>query len=688
MTYHELLGLDREPFGNSPDPDFFHGSPRHAECLRRLEIAVRLRRGLCVVVGEVGTGKSTVCRRLIRTLGYDPDVLVHLLLDPSFADPRDFLAAVAVSFGILVDGEDSASRIREAIQDYLLRKGEDEGKIVVLCVDEGQKISPECLEILRELLNFETNTHKLLQIVVFAQPEFSAMLEAKKNLADRVNTRYDLRPLPLAETRRLIRARLRLAAGEAFQGREPDIFTDAALRAVHRATRGYPRRIMRLCHAALLETVGRDKARVGVSEVRAARDTGDREPGFSWRAGLVAAVPVVAVLFMVLGPGRERAAGLLDAGLSSLARTMSELPGNLPGYDHLRRHLASGEFFPWRQAEAALPEGADAAMTVATSPESIAPAADAVESAASPLPAARPELAASPSFEPIPAEAASGLSATPPAEPGTADVGIPRSPAVAVLAEAPAFAPAPVAGEGPTGLVPLGLDAETVVIQVEGHEAEPATETAAAPDTPPAPEAIQIAPPVVPVAAAAPPESLGRAALRPGWSLSKTAERLYGNGGRRVMRDIAAANSDIVNLDRVRPGVGVVFPARVAAAPPQGAYVVRMERTWELDEAFSALSRVRERVPGAVLLAWFSPDAGLAFDVVLDRYFQDAAAASQALAGLPRKITSRAGTVVLDDPRAIYYSFLEPAVADSPGHAPVRAVAQNAAIGEAGVMAR
>lgn len=601
MSYHELLGLDREPFGNSPDPDFFHGSPRHAECLRRLEIAVRLRRGLCVVVGEVGTGKSTVCRRLIRTLGYDPDVLVHLLLDPSFADPRDFLAAVAVSCGIMVNGGDSASHIREAIHDYLLQKGEAEGKIVVLCVDEGQKISAECLEILRELLNFETNTHKLLQIVVFAQPEFSDALAARKNLADRVNTRYDLWPLPLSETRRLIRARLRLAAGGAFQDHAPEIFTDAALRAVHRATRGYPRRIMRLCHAALLETVGRDKTRVGVSEVRAARDMGDREPGFSWRSALTAAVPVVAVLFMVLGPGRERAAGLLDEHPLGLGRTISELSENLPDDDHPRRHPASGEFFPWSNAETALPEGTDAAMTAVTSPESIA--------------------------------SASGLSATPPAEPGTADVGIPSAPAV-----------------------------------------------------PPAPEAIRIAPPAVPVAAAALPENLGRAAMRPGWSLSRTAARLYGNGGRRVMRDIAAANPDIADPDRVRPGAGVVFPARVAVAPPRGAYVVRMERASELDAAFSVLSRVRERVPEAVLLAWFSPDAGLAFDVVLGRYFQDAAAASQALAGLPRDLADLAVAVALDDPRAIYYSSLKPADADS--HAPAKAVAQNAAVTEADVMGR
>ncbi|MEF3698644.1 ExeA family protein, partial [Desulfolutivibrio sp.] len=278
MSYHEILGLDREPFGNSPDPDFFHNSPRHAECLRRLEIAVRLKRGLCVVMGEVGTGKSTVCRRLLRTLNYDPAISAHLLLDPCFEDPRDFLAAVAVSFGILVDGEDSAARIREAIQEFLLAAAASGETTVVLCVDEGQKITGPCLEILRELLNFEVNTHKLVQIVVFAQNEFAGALRSRKNLADRINTRVQLKPLSFAETKRLIRTRLRLAAGESWKDRDPALFTRAALFAIHRASGGYPRRIMRLCHAALLEAVGREKAKAGLAEVRAARRMARHEP--------------------------------------------------------------------------------------------------------------------------------------------------------------------------------------------------------------------------------------------------------------------------------------------------------------------------------------------------------------------------------------------------------------------------
>ncbi|WP_256128345.1 AAA family ATPase [Desulfolutivibrio sulfoxidireducens] len=763
MSYHELLGLDREPFGNSPDPDFFHSSPRHAECLRRLEIAVRLRRGLSVVVGEVGTGKSTVCRRLIRTLGYDPDVLVHLLLDPSFADPRDFLAAVAVSFGILVDGEDSATRIREAIQEYLLQKGAAENKIVVLCVDEGQKISGECLEILRELLNFETNTHKLLQIVVFAQTEFSAMLAARKNLADRVNTRYDLRPLSFLETRRLIRTRLRLAAGEDLAGRDPDIFTEAALRAIHRATGGYPRRIMRLCHAALLEAVGREKTKVGLSEVRAARDMGDRDPGFSWRAALVAAVPVVAVLFMVLGPGRDRAAGLLEGGLLRLGEAISHFPGNVPGYDDLRQVLASGEFFPWRQVEKAEVSAALADQAsepaVPAQPEPAVPETSLSELAllGKAVPAPAPEVAVAPLSEPavpqaaLAAEAVPAVSDTslselalrgkaviepaapePVSEPAAPDRSlseaapveaslaaemvrvvpepstIPKYPAreaSRILAEAPSAAAVAVPGHEPAAPKPLDGEVEEVVIQVENSGPAPGLENAAAPvaavsDAAPALPAAPVAPaatteaagpPAVPMArvlAAKPPRTLGQVIMRPGWSLSKVASRLYGSGGKRVMAEVARANPDISDLNHVRPGELVIFPARVAPPPPENTYVVRLETLSGLDEAFSALSRIRDHVPDAVLFARFTPGEGLFFDVALNRWYPDAATAAQALAGLPGEMASRAGTVLLDDPRAIYYSSLDPA---GEGDAPAvlaKAVAQNAAIPEAGAAAR
>jgi len=170
MSYCDALGFAREPFPNSSDPDLLYRSPNHLECLRHMEIAIRLRRGLNVVLGEVGTGKSTLCRELRRILDEDPRLTVRQLDDPYFREPADFLAAVARLFGLdVAPFQGDEARLRGALKDFLVRQNADERRIVTLLVDEGQKITGPCLELLRELLNCESATHKLLQIVIFAQ---------------------------------------------------------------------------------------------------------------------------------------------------------------------------------------------------------------------------------------------------------------------------------------------------------------------------------------------------------------------------------------------------------------------------------------------------------------------------------------------------------------------------------------
>lgn len=261
MSYHLALGLLREPFSNSPDPDLLYRAKSHLECLQHMEIAVRLRRGLNVVLGEVGTGKTTLGRELVRILGADPDIEVHFLDDPYHATSVEFLLALCRLFGIETGplGRD-AGPLKDALKSELLKRSADGRRIVALIVDEGQKITPQCLELLRELLNFETNTHKLLQIVMFAQTEFEDMLAARPNLEDRVNFRYRLLPLDRKQTRRMIETRLTLCSPE---GVAPKIFTSLAMRRIHRLTHGYPRKIVRLCHLSMLLAVGYGKKRIG-----------------------------------------------------------------------------------------------------------------------------------------------------------------------------------------------------------------------------------------------------------------------------------------------------------------------------------------------------------------------------------------------------------------------------------------
>ena len=162
---------------------FFYQSSQHLGCLQKLELAIRLHRGLNVVMGNVGTGKTTLCRELlIRFAQSEEDrneVEIHLLLDPAIGTPREFLAAVATAFGISAEigTAESEWQLKEGIKHYLFQKGVDEKKTVVLIIDEGQKLPDFGLEILREFLNYETNEAKLLQIVIFAQNEFEEMLQ-------------------------------------------------------------------------------------------------------------------------------------------------------------------------------------------------------------------------------------------------------------------------------------------------------------------------------------------------------------------------------------------------------------------------------------------------------------------------------------------------------------------------------
>ena len=270
MDYFQILNLQREPFSNSPEPEFFFESSQHRGCLQKLELAIRLRRGLNVVMGEVGTGKTTLCRRLIMNFSQtDEDrklISTHLILDPSFTNALEFLSIVAISFGLsLPDDGESEWQLKENIKNYLFCKGIDEAKTVVLIIDEGQKLPDFCLEFLREFLNYETNEYKLLQIVIFAQKEFEQVLQAHANFADRVNQYYYLKPLNFRETRAMIRFRITLASDSCLV---PVLFTLPALWAIFRATGGYPRKIITLCHQVMLAMIIQNRVKAGLSLVR------------------------------------------------------------------------------------------------------------------------------------------------------------------------------------------------------------------------------------------------------------------------------------------------------------------------------------------------------------------------------------------------------------------------------------
>jgi len=316
MDYFNLLHLKKEPFSNSPEPEFLFSSPQHARCLQMLELAVRLRRGINLVIGNVGTGKTTLCRKLIQNLSVETssgaeEIETHLLLDPSARDALDFLRVVASIIGVRdMTEKDDAWHLKEKIKACLFRKGVDEGKIVTLIIDEGQKLQSECLEVLREFLNYETNHFKLLQIVIFAQREIENTLREHHNLLDRVNSLHRLKPLNFRQTAAMIRHRIRVAReSDLVQG---DLFSLWGLLAVYWLTQGYPRRIVSLCHSVVVKMIIRAENRAGFFFVaRCAGEDGNPANRAIRRVAVAALVVLVAGISMFV---------ILDRGVAGYIR--------------------------------------------------------------------------------------------------------------------------------------------------------------------------------------------------------------------------------------------------------------------------------------------------------------------------------------------------------------------------------
>lgn len=314
MEYFRILNLIREPFSNSPEPEFFFQSAKHVGCLQQLELAIRLRRGLNVVMGHVGTGKTTLCRHLITQFmdknGEADAVETHLIMDPAFSTSQEFLSTVATSFGIAgkrkrrvaADPDVTEWQLKENIKDYLFKKGVDEKKIVVLIIDEGQKLPDFCLEMLREFLNYETNENKLLQIVIFCQPEFQQTLNRLENLTDRINLLYVLDPLSYHETREMIRFRLTRSG---ISGDTPTLFTHPGLLAIYLATDGYPRKVITLCHQVILTMIIQNRSKAGWFLVRSCADrlasAGRRwrSRSLRWATGMLISFAALLIFFTV-----------------------------------------------------------------------------------------------------------------------------------------------------------------------------------------------------------------------------------------------------------------------------------------------------------------------------------------------------------------------------------------------------
>lgn len=256
MSYYRVLGFQKEPFSTSPDPEFFYLSRTHETALTNVLIELRLKRGLSVILGDIGTGKTSLSRKLIQELKEREDCIFHMILDPSFDSENLFLNYLLRNFDIPVsNSQANLLDLREALEKFLFQKGINENKTICLIIDEAQKLNELSLEVLRVFLNYETNEYKLLQLILLGQLELHTKIMSMLNLFDRISFKYTLNPLNFAETKEMIEFRIRQAGYEANM----HLFLDEAVREIYQYTRGYPRQITMLCYKTLKTLVMRKK---------------------------------------------------------------------------------------------------------------------------------------------------------------------------------------------------------------------------------------------------------------------------------------------------------------------------------------------------------------------------------------------------------------------------------------------
>jgi len=251
MSYYRILGLEKEPFSTSPDPEFFCLFKEHKSALYRLRVSIELKRGLGLILGDVGTGKTTLSRKLAQILAAEENVIMSAILNPVYASEEEFLADLAKRFHIDITHDNGREPGRidylRAVEKFLFENGVENGKTIVLLIDEAQKLSFPCFETLRTLLNYETNEYKILQVILMGQMELLPIINRIKNLWDRISLKYMINTLEETEVRELINFRLKQAG---YVSRYP-LFTVDSVSAIYAHTQGYPRRIAILCHDAL-----------------------------------------------------------------------------------------------------------------------------------------------------------------------------------------------------------------------------------------------------------------------------------------------------------------------------------------------------------------------------------------------------------------------------------------------------
>ena len=264
-SYYRHFGLEKDPFLDTVDPHFYCEGVVALQAKRRILTSIEQSRGLSVILGDPGTGKTSLSTAVEQELLSDDNIVLGKILDPTFASEIEFLISVGRVFGFALPPRSSAA-LKNALKNFFFDSAVLENRTPVLIIDEAQNLNDASLEALRMLLNYQIPQKKLLNILLFGQSELERRIAAKQNLADRVDSWIRLAPLDEGMTRALIDFRLSRAGLPQGQS----IFSEDARDLIFRATGGLPRRITTLAHASMVEAAERGSNGVFEDHIRSA----------------------------------------------------------------------------------------------------------------------------------------------------------------------------------------------------------------------------------------------------------------------------------------------------------------------------------------------------------------------------------------------------------------------------------
>ena len=405
--YTEFYGLREKPFSLSPDPRFLFLSDSHREALAHLLYGIEQGEGFIAITGEVGTGKTTLCRTLLQRI--EPGSEVAFLFNPQLSG-LELLQAITAELG-LETRDKSLRELMEQLNRFVLTK-KQEGRRVLLLIDEAQNLDREALEQVRLLSNLETDTAKLIQIVLIGQPELDTLLESPdlRQLRQRISVRWRLRALSAPETRDYVRHRLRVAAGGTRE-----LFSELALREIHRRSGGVPRVINRLCDRALLGGYAEGASEIGLGTVAAAqRELEGGGPGQAPRSER----PVLSssLRLRLAAAGGALAAIALAAGVAWWRGAFEVSPARRPDPVAQAKPAPVSDPTP-SEASAPAPDDPPAAEPIAPAPVAAVPPPTPLSPPArlSPPAPAAPSPASAPTVAPAPLDFGVALARSSPA---------------------------------------------------------------------------------------------------------------------------------------------------------------------------------------------------------------------------------------------------------------------------------